>query len=122
MLQSKSITELRGIAQSMGIADVFQLDKAHLIQEIDLKKSAVNKPAPVSVVNSPYDARLMAQAPGKIADKDEAMEALQPYVAAGLHVSMDNERWYFKHGKKSDEGTLRMPLRTILKCAEAVLR
>lgn len=122
MLQNKSLVELRGIAQSFGIANIFQMDAAQLRQQIELKQQGIAKPEPIVIPTPAYDARLMTEQPGKICELEEVEELLAPYVQRGLHARFDDERWYFSHGKKTDEGTLRMPVRIILKCAEAVLK
>ena len=121
MLQDKSLIELRGIAQSLSIPDVFQKDKLQLVQAIEFKQQAVTVAPKIEMPRPPYDARLMTQAPAKIGDKDEVWGMIEPLIKRGLHAKFDEERWYFSHGKKTDEGTLRMPLRNIIKCAEAVL-
>lgn len=122
MLQNKSITELRGIAQSFGVADIFQKDKTQLVQAIEMKQAGI-APAPKIEIDKPvYDARLMTKAPSRRSSREEVEELLQPYVARGLNLSFDEERWYMSCGKKTDEGTLRMPLRVVMNCADKVMR
>lgn len=121
MLRQKSLTEIRGIAQSFSVADIFAKDKAQLIQAIELKQQAI-QPAPViAVAPPPYDARLMTKAPARRSQQQEIDELLKPYVARGLRIRYDDERWYMACGKKTDEGTLRMPLRIVLHCAAKVI-
>lgn len=124
MLRSKSITELRGIAQAFGIADIFTKDAIQLIQEIEAKQNkdfAPAAPVVVAAVNE-YDARLMTRPPSRRSDVDAAQEVLAPFVAAGLHVKYDAERWYMSYKGRTDEGTLRMPLRTMIVCAERIMK
>lgn len=121
MLQKKSLTELRGIAQSFGIADLFQKDKIQLVQAIEMKQQGIAPAPKVTIPKPEYDARLMTKAPSRMSSRPEIEELLALYVARGLHVDYDNERWYMSFGKKTDEGTLRMPLRTILYCADKIL-
>lgn len=122
MLDKKSLVELRGIAQSFGIEGIFQMDAIQLRQAIELKQQGLSKKEEVVIPKPAYDARLMTETPGKICGREEVEDSLVPYVQRGLHVRFDDERWYFSRGKKTDEGTLRMPLRIILKCAEAVIK
>ena len=121
-LSTKSLTELRGIAQMVGVADIFSLSRAHLLQAIELKQSAI---APMPVVELPeqpmYDARLMSMPPAEISEREEIEELLEPYVARGLRIKFDDERWYMAIGAKTDEGTLRMPLRVVLRKAQEIM-
>lgn len=122
MLANKSLTELRGIAQSFGVSDIFQKDTLQLIQAIEAKQKTMSPAPVVSIPRPEYDARLMTKPPGKITNRQEIEELLKPYVARGLHIKYDEERWYMTIGKKNDQGTLRMPLRVVLKCAEELMR
>lgn len=121
MLSTKSITELRGIAQSFGIPDVFQKDKPQLLQVIELKQQAIAPAPKVEIPKPEYDARLMLKPPSRKSSKEEIERLLAPYLVRGMHLKFDEERWYMQHGKKTDEGTLRMPLRIVLRCAEKVM-
>lgn len=121
MLRKKSIHQLRGIAQSYSIPDIFSLDANHLIQAIELKQQAMIPEPAVKIEPPMYDARLMTKPPSKQSDEWSIRELLEPFVAQGMHLSFDEERWYMAHGKKTDEGTKRMPLRSILRCAEKLM-
>ncbi len=49
-------------------------------------------------------------------------DALTDYKAKGLKLSFPNEEtWYMSFNKKHDSGTLRQPLRVIMRCADEVL-
>lgn len=116
-LKAKSLVQLRGIAQSYGIDDIFSLDAKRLIQEIELKQEEAS-PASAVVIDPPqYDARLMTKPPSKQSDERSIEELLTPYVAMGMKLTFDHERWYMAWADKTDEGTKRMPLRTVLNCA-----
>lgn len=119
---NRSLTELRGLAQLLGVQDVFSMDRAHLQQAIDLKQQeAMPKPVPPLTL-PPYDARLMKKSPARMSDKALLDDLLAPYVERGLKVTYpDPETWEFRCGKKIDTGTMRMPPRLILQCAESVL-
>lgn len=120
-LKGKSLVDLRGIAQALDVPDIFQKDEVQLRQAIDMKKQGMVSVPKAEVVQPAYDARLMTEAPGKIGDKAEIKEMLTTFVARGLHLSFSEEQWFMSRGKKTDEGTLRMPLRQILKCAIKVM-
>lgn len=119
---NKSLVELRGIAQSLGIPDIFQKDKPQLVQAIELKQEAFIPAPKVEIPRPEYDARLMTKPPSQLSERVEVEELLAPFVARGMHLKFDEERWYMSFGKKTDEGTLRMPLRVALRCAEEIMK
>ena len=121
MLANKSLVELRGIAQSFNIADIFQKDQRPLIQAIEIKQQDLIPAPKIEIPKPEYDARLMTKPPSKRSDQQEIEELLAPYIAKGLRVTFDHERWYMAHGKRTDEGTLRMPMRVVLRCADKIL-
>ena len=121
-LLEKSLTQLRGIAQSYDIDGIFEKDKLALIQAIESKHNAV-VPKPEPIPQPEYDARLMTKIPAKKSNAELAAEILEPYVSRGLHVSYDDneETWQMSFGVKNDTGTLRQPLRNIMKCADRLM-
>lgn len=123
MLQDKSLTDLRGIAQSFGVTDIFTKEKNALIQAIELKQQAI---APTPRIENPlpaYDGRLMTKAPSRKSSIQEAQDLLQPFIARGLNLRFEEngEYFYMSFGKKTDEGTMRQPLRQLWNCAERVM-
>lgn len=122
MLRKKSITDLRAIAQGYGIPDIFKKTDIQLIQAIELKQKDMTPEPEASIPQPQYDARLMDKPPAKKSDRQLIRELLQNHLNAGLHLSFTDEEWHMKHGKKSDSGTIRMPLRTVLNCANNVMK
>lgn len=120
-LHKKSLTDLRAIAQSYSIPDIFKKTDIQLIQAIELKQQAIVPSAKIAIPRPEYDARLMDKPPAKSGTRHSVEELLSAHVKAGLHLSFTEEQWEMRHGKKSDSGTLRMPLRVILQCAERVM-
>jgi len=122
-MQGKSLHELRAIAQGYGISDIFSKTDIQLRQDISLKQAEM-QPKPEIVIPKPeYDARLMTRPPSKKSDRELAEEMLAPYVARGLTVTYPTpEEWHMRMGKKEDTGTLRMPIATLLACAERMVR
>jgi hypothetical protein len=120
VLLNKSLVELRGIAQSFNIPDIFQKDTIQLIQAIEMKQQGITPAPKVEIPRPEYDARLMTKPPSKRSDKEAMEELLAPHIARGLHFKVDEnaEWWSMSHGKRTDEGTMRMPLKTVLRCAE----
>ena len=122
-LASKSIHDLRSIAQSFGVADIFSKSKEHLIQAIELKQAKLVPEPPIVIPKPEYDARLMTKPPSKSSTQDDVVELLAEHVARGLHLSFpEPERWHMQWGKKEDTGTLRMPLRVVLSCANQIMK
>lgn len=121
MLDQKTLTELRTIAQGLGVSDIFSKSVPELMQDIEKKHKDLIPPEKIVIPPPIYDARLMTQQPAMTCNKDELMELLQPFIQRGLKVFLGEETWRFSFGKKHDTGTLRMPIRIALKKAQEVL-
>lgn len=121
-LRKKSVHDLRTIAQSFGVTDIFEKDAVHLAQEIELKQQKLIPPPLVLPPPPDYDARLMTKPPARRSSMSEITDLLAPYIKIGLKLTFDNEHWYMHSGVKNDCGTIRMPLRNILDCAVKVMR
>ena len=123
MLRSKTLHELRGIAQSYGIPSIFSKDSAQLIQDIELKQKALVPEPVVPPVKPEYDARLMTKPPAKSSSQDDVRRLLEPHIARGMHLEfIDAETWQITHGKRTDTGTIRMPHRVVLDCANRLMK
>lgn len=121
-LKNKTIHEIRAIAQGFGIPDLFSKDKDQLLQAISLKQDAMIPEPPIHIPAPQYDARLMTKPPSKKSAQEEVMELLAPHLANGLRIEFDGEeQWSMGFGKKTDAGTLRMPLRHVLMCANKLM-
>lgn len=118
-LASKSLVELRGIAQSLGLPDIFTSSKTHLVQAIEHKISAGGE----AVRESLPPARIVVeldQAPGESGDRAAIRRALEPYIARGLRLSFSDYGWMIDMAGRHDEGCWGVPLRVICACAEVV--
>lgn len=122
-LRDKSLHELRAIAQGYGVDKLFELSYDRLVQEIELAQEEM-MPAPAVEVPMPqYDARLMLKAPSRKSSKEEVEQMLQPFFALGMHLTwMNDEEWRMQLGAKENTGTIRQPLRNIVKCAQEIIR
>jgi len=120
-LRDKSLTQLRGIAQSFGVQDIFSKTDIQLIQAIELKQKKLLPEKQTETPKPEYDARLMTKPPSKKSSKDEAFELLQPFIERGMKFTWDDEHWHMQHGKREDTGSVRIPLRILLKCAEKIM-
>lgn len=121
MLRNKSLTDLRGIAQSYGVTDLFSKDAAHLIQEIERKQKAMAPKPEVNIPRPEYDARLMTKPPAKKTDREMLEEYAAPFIALGMSLEITDEQWKIRCGAKTDQGTLRMPPRVFIRCCEKVM-
>lgn len=111
------------MAQAFGVTDIFEKDTQHLIQEIEIKQQKIFKPPAVTLPLKPeYDGRLMTKPPSRRSSMMDITELLEPHIMLGLKLSFSEERWQMAFGKKTDDGTLRMPLRHVLHCAERIMR
>lgn len=116
MLANKSLVELRGIAQSLSIPDIFQKDSVQLVQAIELKQQSF---APAPKIEIPVHVVTVTDA--MECTPEQVKAACKPFTDRGLHLSFTDTQWKMKHGKKADEGTLKMPIRIVIKCAQKVM-
>lgn len=114
--------ELRTIAQALGVTDIYQRSMADLEQQISLKQGALHKPTLELPPRPEYDSRLMTKAPARKSEPNEIVDLLEGHIKLGLKLRFDDERWYMACSNRTDEGTIRMPLRHVLNCADKVLR
>lgn len=123
MLRNKSLTELRAIYQGYGGGkDIFHLTVDQLRQEIERKQQGMIPKEVIDIPRPEYDARLMDKPPAKKSDGDILRELLEPYIAKGMHLNITPEIWYISHGKKTDQGSMRMPPRHVLNCCERLMK
>lgn len=120
-LRDKSLTELRGIAQSFGIEDIFKKDIVQLTQAIEMKQQGMIPDYKPDVPKPQYDARLMNKPPATKSDEHLLEEYAYPYKNRGIKLTYDQERWYASFDKWTDQGTLRMPPKTFIRCLDRLL-
>lgn len=118
-LANKTITELRGIAMALSVPDVFSKDKAHLVQEIQARQESATRNESKREVQQTYV--INSRGKEQCCDAEALEKILQPLKDRGLHTRYDEDRWYFRCGQKSDEGTLMMPMLTAVRCAEKIM-
>lgn len=122
MLKTKSIHELRVIAQTFGVTDTLSKDSQQLIDAIEQKQRGMVKEPKAVPLRPEYDARLMTKPPSKKSTESDIRDLLKDHIRVGLHLEFtDQETWAMSHGNKNDTGSVRMPLRVILKCADKVM-
>lgn len=121
-LEQKSITELRGMAQAIGVKIDFGYGKARLIELIGAAMLAKLPKAPDPVPVVPEDQRLRTVPPAKNCEQYQVEEALKPWIDKGLRLSFPKvDEWRMEFLRKHDTGTMRMPLRVIIGCARDVM-
>jgi hypothetical protein len=122
-LSSKSIHDLRVIAQTYDIPNIFAKDKTQLLQAIQLKQEGMIKAKTPEIPRPEYDARLMTKPPSKKSAENELLELLKPHTDIGLTIHFpEPERWHMLFKGREDSGTMRQPLLNILRCAERLMR
>lgn len=118
---SKSVTDLRQIALSFGIKDVFSKPRHILVQEIEQKQIEKVTPPLPDIPKPEYDSRLRNKPPSFKSDEKKIEEILEPHKKLGLKISYDEEHWYMRFKDRTDQGALRMPLRHVLNCANRLM-
>jgi hypothetical protein len=64
----------------------------------------------------------MTMEPGQAADVDSIQEVLKRHIQRGLKVTFpDPESWHMTHNKRETTGTIRMPLKDVLWCADQIM-
>lgn len=108
-LVDKTLTEIRELAQSLGVQDIFGKTRKKLEQEIN------NKQLPEPVQSEPVQIDIIA------AQELPVDDVLKPFIARGLHYMVQENRWYMAHGARTDEGSIDMPIAHIVRCAEKIM-
>lgn len=122
-LKSLHISRVRQHAAALGLGVSFSEKKNDLIARIvevqqTIQPKREEKPATIAEAS---EEQLRSKPAARGTNQKEVLEALQPYVAKGLHVSFpDDESFYISFKKKNDSGTLRQPLRIICRRAEMI--
>lgn len=116
-LEERSLTELRAMASAMGVSVSFADDKGKLLKAIRAEVAAkAPKPLPFAPL-VPSDPLNQGSWQGSV------KEALQHMIDRGLILSFPtSDQWHMQRDQKSDSGTMKMPLRGIVRCAEAVMK
>jgi hypothetical protein len=116
MLQDKTLSELRGIALSLGIKNIFSLDKLLLLQEIENNKNValakeIKQDINISVSNS--NRKRLSEA--------QVKDILKPLLDLGLIINFEGDSWVMHKGIKEDSGSVFMPLRDVVRCAKNIM-
>lgn len=123
-LKKKSIHELRNIASGYGVSDVFSKTPDALAKAITIKQARMQpKPNDPPPARAEYDSRLMTRRPAKTTSQEEAIELLEAHINRGIVLTFpEPDRWHMRIMEREDTGTLRMPPRVLLDCADRMLK
>lgn len=122
ILQGKSIHELRAIAQGYNVPDIFAKTDVQLRQAIEVKQTESIPKLEVVIPKPEYDASLMTRPPARISDQETILRLLAPHIARGLRVTFPTpEEWHMQILNREDNGTIRMPPRVVMQCADKLL-
>ncbi len=121
MLQNKSLTDLRGLAQAHGVQDILRKSKNELVQAIEIKLQGLQPAPKVEIPKPEYDPRVMTKIPARLSEQSYIEKLLAPYVERGLKLTFpEPEVWHMRLDKREDTGTMRMPPRHILSCVRKI--
>lgn len=119
----KSITELRGLAQALGVKFTFADTAQKLQQLIDVQAAELIAPVTPPPSYVPEDARLRTKPPAKESNREMLEQMLSEHIERGLHVTYPGpDLWNMKFGVKEDSGTLRCPPRVIVNAADKLMK
>lgn len=122
-LESKSLTELRGMAQAFGISDIFAKTVTQLRDAIEAKTERMAAESlPAAPERAPYDARLMITHKDRTFQPTALVALLERHITIGLSLRFDPESWHMSYRGRSDCGSLRMPIRHAVDAAERLIR
>lgn len=114
-MESKSLTEIRGIASALGVKVNFGDGKEKLIGLVNDRMKVTIEPPRFPPPLTPLDTRTMDAPPLYRLNRRQIDEALIDYVRRGLVITYPNDDlWHMKVGKREDSGPMRMPLKHIL--------
>ena len=114
-LQHKSRDELEGIANRLGLVTKPAEKDSEICDRIAIITSQI-LPSRGETMGEEYLPDV-----GDFTRK-ELNVALSGHIKAGLKVKIDDDGFMFSYGKKSDSGTLKQPLKVILRCASALVQ
>lgn len=122
-LREKTVHDLRSIAHSYGIADVFKKTKNALIQMIELKAAKILEDKVEIPPRNEHDPRVKSWYPAQDQVHEQITELLADHMQKGLHLSFPSPlHWQISFRGKEDSGNTSIPLRVILGCAERLMK
>jgi hypothetical protein len=116
-LDKKNLSELRSIAQSIGVIPDFSIGKEHLLQQIrghvSKQIEPSQRPIEVNITNIPTNGVTQTQ----------VEEALKGFKELGLTITFpDAQTWSMRCGDKTDSGSMTCGIWAIIGCAREVVK
>ncbi len=108
-LELKSIYELRGIAQAVGVKVDWSWNRQKLVDKIEEKTKPPPKPRP-QISDSPQKGN---------GTQEEIVKALSGFREMVITFPTA-DTWQLNYGKKQDSGSVSVPIRTIINCAKVM--
>lgn len=122
-IHEKSLTELRTIAQGLGVAGLLSKNRPQLISAIEARNKVAYQVKPKAPEVIIEDSRLRDAPPAEECTEDMILEVLLPYINRGLIVEFDNKgSWTMQWGDKNDSGTMAQPLRNVVRYAKRLMK
>lgn len=121
-LELKTLSELRGIAQAVGLTLDWSWDKRKLTEKIRDKIRPTVDGAP-TISDTPSDSRFRTLPPARNLPQHEVARALDKYKEQGLVYTFptkDTVRLTITVTRE-DSCSLRVPLRTLVNCARKLV-
>ena len=117
-IDKKSIIELRGIAQSLGMIPKSSWTREELLNHIKgYTNEKIREPEPsvvINIVNQPDD-RNLTQA--------GVLDALKGFIELGVTVTFpDNATWQIECDGRKDSGSMSMSLWSMIQCVKALMQ
>jgi hypothetical protein len=117
-LERKTLSELRAIAQSVGIVPDFSVGKDALLQQM---RGHVQKQTPLPV--QPVQINIVNQPDDRMLTQSQVEEALKDFRNLGLIITFpDAATWAMECSGKKDSGSMTASLWTIIGCAKEVVK
>jgi hypothetical protein len=117
-LQKKSLTELRSLAQNMGMLPRLDIGKEHLIQEIQNYAGAkiMTPPRPIEI-------NIKNESANPLVTPEQVEKALDGFKQLGLSVTFpDKDTWEISCNTRKDSGSMYIPLFAIIGCAKELVK
>ncbi len=115
-LRTKSFEELKAIAVGIGLGISEGEKRQKLLSRIMEVTAQISPERPKEEMAEKARQSVFSNT------EDGVLEALQPYLERGLHITFSDGCFHMRAGTKQDSGTLRQPLAVIARCAESLMR
>ena len=117
-LNKKTLTELRGIAQNMGLIPRYDVGREQLLQDISMYVAA--KVAPPE---KPIQINILQGSDTGVLRQDDILHALRGFIELGVNISFPDEHtWMMECNGRQDTGTMSMGMWNVIQCARDIVK